>query len=127
MKNLRVKTAKAHFCNTSRGMQPLITKSTTFEEVNGAQQCPPLHITDLGKLNVYENTKVNVAGIITHIRPLEDFSGAEKLTITIRDLTASIDISCWRQRALTFTGKIGQRLLLEGVQVKNYGKKLQCH
>ena len=70
MKNVRVKTAKAQFYTTSSGMQLLITKSTTFEEVNGAQQCPPLHITDLGKLNVYENTKVNVASIITHIRPL---------------------------------------------------------
>ena len=53
----------------------------------------------MGKLNVYENTKVYIAGIITHIRPLEDFSGAEKLTIAIRDLTASIDVSFWRQRA----------------------------
>ena len=39
MKNVRVKTAKAQFFTTSSGMQLLITKSTTFEEVNGQIKC----------------------------------------------------------------------------------------
>ncbi len=129
------KTLRANTClqlgnvkvkETTNGSIEVHVDFTSFVNV----QTAAMQFTKIA--NLIENQSVNVQGIVSAVLESKEVTTAKGETIKLmvfdlKDDTATVKVSAWREHAETLSGlKVGDKLLLENVFVKKgFGDKIE--
>ena len=121
--NVKVNTCNAKFCSTTSGLQLVFTHRTSIEKSATGPLQSYVSVTPLRNLLQCADKKVNIAGKICNIQKVTDKrrKSSDRLIVSVRDENMKIDACFYGSSGDSFTGQIGDVIVIENVAVKNYG------